>query len=81
MSMDQTLLNPWIVELAEALWAGKSKPYLKCIPIPVNINLFSFMVEGVQYNQLIVMTTKWLVSLFKEWWHIKGSALSLLLAV
>lgn len=34
------------------------------------------MVEGVQYKQLIVITIKWLVNLFKEWCQIKGSASS-----
>ena len=42
--------SPQVVVLAQALWAGKGKPYPENVSIPVKMSLCPPLDEKVQYN-------------------------------
>lgn len=43
MIADQILNNPWLVVLAEMLWAGKANLYLGHVPVSVKTNDWPFL--------------------------------------
>lgn len=48
VSVHQIIYKLWVVVLVESLWAGKTKPFLEHVSIPVKIHHCHFQIERDQ---------------------------------